>query len=65
VREHFAGFRSHTLVLSAFPALAVAVVTALAGLPPVLVPVLAAAVFLVAFTALRRIWVRTSARTPA
>jgi hypothetical protein len=65
VREHLAGYRSHTLLLSAFPAVALAIVSALAGLPPVAVGVLAVAVFLVAFTALRRIWDRTSARTPA
>lgn len=64
-REHFAGFRSHTLVLSAFPAVATMVVSALAGAPNLLVPILGAAVFIVAFTALRRIWDRTSARTPA
>ena len=33
VREHFAGYRSHTLVLAAFPAVAVAVLGALAGAP--------------------------------
>ena len=64
-REHFAGYRSHTLVLSAFPAVATAVVTAFAGVPPFLVPVLGAGVFVAAFTALRRIWDRTSTRTPA
>jgi hypothetical protein len=65
VREHLAGYRSHTLVLSAFPAVALAIIAALAGLPPVTVGVLGVAVFLVAFTALRRIWDRTSARTSA
>ena len=65
VREHFAGYRSHTLVLSAFPAVATAVIAALAGLEPFLVPVLMAGVFVAAYTALRRIWDRTSTSTPA
>jgi hypothetical protein len=65
VREHFAGYRSHTLVLSAFPAVAVTIVAALAGAPGFLVPLLTAGVFLAAYTALRRIWDRTSARAPA
>jgi hypothetical protein len=57
-REHFGRFRSHTLVLSAFPAVAVAVVAAFARLPPLLVAPLAVAVFGVAFAALRRVWTR-------
>ena len=65
MREHFAGYRSHTLVLSAFPAVAATVLAALAGLPAFLVPLLTAGVFLAAYTALRRIWDRTSERTPA
>ena len=60
VREHFAGYRSHTLVLSAFPAVAVTIIAALAGVPAFLVPLLTAGVFLAAYTALRRIWDRTS-----
>ena len=32
-REHWAGFRSHTLVLAAFPAVVAAVLSALAGVP--------------------------------
>ena len=65
VREHFAGFRSHTLVLSAFPAVALTVLAALAGVPAVVVPLITAGVFLAAYTALRRIWDRTSKRSPA
>lgn len=65
VREHFAGFRSHTLVLSAFPAVAVVVIVALAGAPAWLVPGLGALVFLLVFTALRRVWERTSTKAPA
>jgi hypothetical protein len=63
-REHWAGFRSHTLVLAAFPAVAVAVVSALAGVPPVVVPLLLLAVFLAAFVALRRVWERAAPILP-
>jgi hypothetical protein len=65
VREHWAGYRSHTLVLAAFPAVAAAVLSALAGVPTVVVPILLLAVFLAAFVALRRVWERTSGRAPA
>jgi hypothetical protein len=64
-REHFAGYRSHTLVLSAFPAVATAVVAAIAGAPRALVPALLVVVFALAFGALRRVWDRTARRTPA
>ena len=65
VREHWSGYRSHTLVLSAFPAVAVAVISALAGVPDFLVPVLLVGVFGVAFAALRRVWERTTGDTAA
>jgi hypothetical protein len=65
VREHWAGYRSHALVLAAFPAVVVAVVSALAGAPAVVVPILTLAVFMAAFLALRRVWERAGARTPA
>jgi hypothetical protein len=65
VREHFAGFRSHTLVLAAFPAVATAVILALAGVPPVAVPAAAVLVFVAAFLGLRRAWDRTARRSPA
>jgi hypothetical protein len=65
VREHFAGYRSHTLVLSAFPAVAVTIIAALAGVPTIVVPLLTAAVFVAVYTALRRVWDRTSTRAPA
>ncbi len=58
LREHFAGYRSHTLVLAAFPALAVAVITALARVPAPLILLAAGAVFVAAFTLLRRAWQR-------
>jgi len=65
VREHWGGYRSHTLVLATFPAVVVAVLSALAGVPSFLVPILLVGVFMVAFLALRRVWERTTDRTPA
>ncbi len=56
VREHFSGYRSHTVVLAAFPAVAVAVVLAVAGVPTLIVPGAALIVFVAAFGALRRVW---------
>ncbi|MDA0182562.1 hypothetical protein OJ997_19790 [Solirubrobacter phytolaccae] len=56
LREHFAGYRSHALVLAAFPAVATAAIIGLAHAPLyVIVPVMLG-VFLVAFVALRRVW---------
>jgi hypothetical protein len=60
VREHFAGYRSHTLVLAAFPTVVATVLTALAGVPTFVIPPLAVFVFVTAFTALRRAWDRSS-----
>ena len=66
VREHFAGFRSHTLVLAAFPAVAAAVVIAIAGAPLFLVPPRdAGRLRRCAFAGLRRVWNRTANRSPA
>jgi hypothetical protein len=65
VREHFSGFRSHTLVLSAFPAVVAAVLVAIAGAPLGFVPPVLVIVFAVAFAALRRVWDRTAGRSPA
>ena len=53
-REHFAGYRSHTLVLAAFPAVATAVILAFARVPPLVVAPVAIAVFGVALILLRR-----------
>jgi hypothetical protein len=61
VREHFAGYRSHTIVLATFPAVAVAVVLAVAGAPTLVVPGAALIVFVAAFGALRRVWDRSAA----
>jgi hypothetical protein len=57
-REHWAGYRSHTLVLAGFPAVAAAVLSALAGVPNFLVPLVLLGIFLAAFTGLRRVWER-------
>jgi hypothetical protein len=65
VREHFAGYRRHTLVLAAFPAVATTVILALAGVPPILVPGAGILVFVAALLALRRAWDRTGDRAPA
>jgi hypothetical protein len=56
VREHFSGYRSHTLVLAAFPAVAIAVILGVAGVPALVVPGVALLVFVAAFGALRRAW---------
>ena len=65
MREHFAGYRSHTLVLAGFPAVATTVILALAGVPPIVVPGAGILVFVAALLALRRAWDRTQDRTPA
>jgi hypothetical protein len=64
-REHFGGYRSHALVLAAFPAVALTVVLAVAGAPLFLVPPVMLLIFAVAFVALRRTWDRTRNRSPA
>jgi hypothetical protein len=65
VREHWSGYRSHTLVLAAFPAVAVAVVSALAGVPDFFVPILLVGVFGFAFVGLRHVWERTAGSSAA
>jgi hypothetical protein len=62
VREHFAGYRSHTLLLSVFPAVAAAVLLTVAGAPAFLAPLALIGVFGAAVTALRRVWARASAQ---
>ena len=65
VREHFAGYRAHTLVLAGFPAVVAAVLSVLAGAPRILIAPLIVFVFVIAFSALRRTWERTSSRPSA
>ena len=60
VREHFAGFRSHSLLLAAFPTVVTTVLLALAGAPRFLIPPIAVFVFVAAFAALRRVWDRSA-----
>lgn len=62
LREHFAGYRSHTLVLAALPALAAGTAVGLAGAPWIAAVLVVAAVFVAAFAGLRRIWRRTISR---
>jgi hypothetical protein len=59
-REHFAGFRSHTVVLAAVPAVAVAAILFFARVPAFVVPVAAVAVFVATLVPLRRAWRRGS-----
>jgi hypothetical protein len=61
LREHFAGYRSHTLLLSLAPAVAVMILLAVAKAPAALIPVAAVAIFGVAFTLLRGAWTRAQA----
>jgi hypothetical protein len=65
VREHFAGYRSHTLVLAAVPAVGAGVVAALLSAPPLAVPPLMLLVFAAGFAAARLAWRRTRNRSPA
>jgi hypothetical protein len=54
LREHFSGYRSHALLLSALPAVLVAGVLFFARAPWVTIPIAAALVLGAAFLALRR-----------
>jgi hypothetical protein len=65
VREHFAGYRSHTLILALAPAVTLTVLLAVAGAPVMIIPLLAVAVFGVTFLLLRSVWLRTHDRSPA
>jgi hypothetical protein len=65
VREHFAGYRSHTLVLAAFPTVVATVLSVVAGAPNFIIPPVAVFVFVAAFAALRRVWDRTPNRSSA
>jgi hypothetical protein len=61
LREHFAGYRSHTLVLAAAPAVVAMVLLAVVKAPVALIPVAAAALFGVAYILLRGAWPRAPA----
>jgi hypothetical protein len=60
LREHFGGYASHALLLSALPAVLVCGVLFFAGAPPVAVPLAGGAVLVAAFAALRRSFRRRS-----
>jgi hypothetical protein len=60
VREHFAGYRSHALVLAAFPAVATMTLTAVVRAPWFLVPALGIGIFAAVFTLLRGVWDRAT-----
>jgi hypothetical protein len=60
VREHFAGYRSHTSLLAGIVAILLAVALRFAGAPAVVVPPAAVLAFAVAFALLRRAFVRRS-----
>jgi hypothetical protein len=64
VREHFAGYRSHTLVLALAPAVAVTILLAVAGAPIVVIPIAAVAVFGAAVLLLRAAWGRAQYPQP-
>ena len=61
LREHFGGYRSHTLVLALAPAVAVTVLLVVAQAPPFVIPPVAVALFGVAFILLRGAWTRAQA----
>ena len=65
MREHFAGYRSHTLVLAAFPAVALAVVTRSRACRGSSSRALIGVVFVVAFALLRGVWDRAADRDRA
>ena len=60
LREHFGGYASHALLLSALPAVLVCGVLFFAGAPQVTVPLAGGAVLVGAFAALRRTFRRRS-----
>jgi hypothetical protein len=60
VREHFAGFRSHTTLLSMLCGFAVGAVVAVAGAPGAVVVVVAVLIAAAAFPLLRRAFARRS-----
>lgn len=60
LREHFAGYRSHTTLLAGGAAIIVAIVLRLLWAPPAVVPPAALVVFAAAFFGLRRAFMRRS-----
>ena len=62
LREHLAGYRSHTTVIASLPAVTTAAVVYFAGLPWPLVIVGAVAVFAAVFWWMRRVFMRGASR---
>ena len=60
IREHVGGYRSHSLLLAAFLAVAVGVVTAVTRAPQYVVLLVSVVVFAAAFAGLREIFKRMS-----
>ena len=61
LREHFAGYRSHTLVLALAPGVTATVLLAVAGVTSALVVPVGVAIAGVAFILLRGAWTRAQA----
>jgi hypothetical protein len=60
LREHFGGYASHALLLSALPAVLITAVLFFAGAPAIALPLVGGAVLVAAFTVLRRGFKRRS-----
>jgi hypothetical protein len=62
LREHLAGYRSHTTVIASLPAVTTAAAAYFAGVPWPVVVVAAAAVFATVFWWMRRVFMRSASR---
>ena len=62
LREHLAGYRSHTTVIASLPAVTTAAVAYFAGVPWTLVVVAAVAIFAIVFWLMRRTFMRRASR---
>ena len=62
LREHLAGYRSHTTVIASLPAVTTAAAAYFAGVPWPLVVLAAAAVFAAVFWWMRRVFMRNARR---
>ena len=62
LREHLAGYRSHTTVIASLPAVTTAAATYFAGVPWPVVVMAAVAVFAAVFWWMRRVFMRSARR---
>lgn len=62
LREHLAGYRSHTTIIASLPAVTTAAAAYFAGVPWPLVVLAAAAVFATVFWWMRRVFMRSARR---